>query len=94
MDPDATLNEIRELIVDFNDTSKSLASRNISLETMAEKFQALDTWLNSGGFLPRSWDLSVKRGVDHEEIWCGRCDRDNEHNFVNGKCLCCGKEKS
>jgi len=91
MDPDATLNEIRELIVDFNDTSKSLASRNISLEAMAEKFQALDDWLNSGGFLPRSWDLSVAI-ADHEEIWCNRCDRDNEHNFVDGKCLCCGKD--
>ncbi len=41
-----------------------------------------------------SWYPLPSRQDDYEEIWCTRCDRDNEHNFVDGKCLCCGKEKS
>lgn len=91
MDPDATLNEIRELFADAPEGSP------------ADKFNALDAWLSSGGFLPRSWDLSIARTVPprehetHETIWCDRCAK-GEHNFVtyNGDsyCLCCSVKRA
>ena len=95
MDPDATLNEIRELF-------DSYAEDDIDISAVANKFDALDAWLSSGGFLPRSWDLSVTRTVPstrpHETIWCDRCAK-GEHNFVkadNGKiyCLCCSVKRA
>lgn len=96
MDPDTTLNEIRELCED--------PDRDY-FEIMVEKFQALDAWLSSGGFLPRSWDLAIGRinpkaiEGNHEEIWCERCAKGNHYFFdQNGRpvenCNCCGKEKS
>lgn len=47
MDPNVTLNEMRELC-------KSLGDDNYSI--LVEKFEALDGWLCSGGFLPKDWD--------------------------------------
>lgn len=97
MDPDATLNEIRELCKSYFDPPEGP-------QTLADKFNALDAWLTSGGFLPSSWDLSIPRTMPprepetHETIWCERCAK-GEHNFVkdnDGKiyCLCCSVERT
>lgn len=47
LDPDATLEQLRDAILRNDDGSYS--------EQIAELFDALDTWLSSGGFLPAAW---------------------------------------
>lgn len=53
MDPNATLREIRELSERVSEWPKeSLA------DELIEKFDALDAWLQSGGFLPDAWRMA------------------------------------
>lgn len=50
MDPNAALEELRRLA--------KLASKTggaVYAAELAEKFQDLDTWLTSGGFIPDAW---------------------------------------
>lgn len=67
MDPDQCLAEIRELYKRLQDPTPS----NKTLTTvqyehaayeLAEKMQAMDEWLQKGGFLPTEWSSS-------ERIW-------------------------
>ena len=57
MDPDETLKRIRALaariiaVADKDD--EDMSSEGLEL---AELVQALDTWIASGGFLPRAWE--------------------------------------
>lgn len=50
MDPNETLRELRGMISDAQDFNA-----DIDGDLMAEKFEALDTWLARGGFLPEAW---------------------------------------
>lgn len=52
MDPEATIRELRQLYtaaLDADTCDPHDAMR------MAELVEALDSWLQAGGFLPRSW---------------------------------------
>lgn len=51
MDPDATLAELRELLVQPDPG----ADADDRLAAMAELVQAMDAWLSAGGFLPAAW---------------------------------------
>lgn len=95
MDPNVTLNEIRELLSEY-------AIDDIDISDVADRFNALDAWLSSGGFLPKSWDLAIGSanrfgtGTTQEEIGCPRCAK-GEHSFVDPStgnpvefCACCG----
>ncbi len=53
MDPDKCLAEIRELIAGFQEEIST-----DEVEELNEKFEALDTWLKNGGFLPRDWQAN------------------------------------
>lgn len=52
MDPNANLQELRELVQQANERGR--LSRDDALR-MAELFDALDGWICRGGFLPASW---------------------------------------
>jgi hypothetical protein len=60
MDPNATLDRIRELVASINkndgldeDDFQSMASE------LAEYVEALDEWISKGGFLPTAWQRSI-----------------------------------
>lgn len=50
MDPEQTLAELREMVTRVND-----GTGRVDVDEFAEKFDALDTWLSKGGFLPGGW---------------------------------------
>lgn len=50
MDPDAALEELRDLAAAY-----MLQDENQELEEFAISFTALDRWLTRGGFLPNDW---------------------------------------
>ena len=54
MDPNATLDELRELAHAqlHQDADQGWADP----DRMAELFEALDNWITSDGFLPNSWE--------------------------------------
>jgi len=52
MDPDACLEEIRDVVAKINDGVPGLAT------ALAELVDALDEWLSKGGFLPKGWTQS------------------------------------
>lgn len=51
MDPNATLEELREL---YNEVQDSEDPLDAALR-FVELFDGLDNWLNMGGFLPHDW---------------------------------------
>jgi hypothetical protein len=53
MDPDVALNEIRALVVLYNDDKVGLTGWQIT--ELVEKISGLDEWLTNGGFTPASW---------------------------------------
>ena len=56
MDPNAALAALRELIRDWNGTDDNdLAGMASIAESFVENFSGLDSWIMSGGFLPRDW---------------------------------------
>lgn len=57
MDPDVALEELREMVARCNRgcTAGGYGAEPITLEDFAEKFEALDQWMTSGGFAPRGW---------------------------------------
>lgn len=65
MDPDELLVALRDCAQDLiNGTDEYTFAETAN--TMADQFDALDTWLTNGGFLPGSWQ-SQERNV-HERI--------------------------
>ena len=52
MDPNATLAEIRQLVQAVADGDTT----NEDALALAAKFDELDEWLSTGGFIPKSWD--------------------------------------
>lgn len=54
MDPNATLQEIRDLIAAIQ--GEPMADDiDEKASDLAELFQALDWWLSDGGFVPNAW---------------------------------------
>lgn len=51
MDPDAALNELRELI---NKHGQGVYD-GVDIDRMVELIDGLDEWLQTGGFLPKDW---------------------------------------
>lgn len=55
MDPNATLDEIRDIL-------KNQRARE-SAERLRELIESLDQWLSKGGFLPEAWEKKGQK--DH-----------------------------
>jgi hypothetical protein len=56
MDPDAALNELRELAGRLRDPGPEQVLDDLEdVGRMAELVEALDGWLSRGGFLPAAW---------------------------------------
>lgn len=55
MDPNACLEEIRELVSDIFADDKSNIDSLRRGDRLAELVEALDGWLSKGGFLPADW---------------------------------------
>lgn len=55
MDPNAALAIIRESRAVINDSRSSEAEVTDALWAEHEGISALDSWLSTGGFLPRDW---------------------------------------
>lgn len=62
MDPNATLAEIRALIRAFFAADDENRMTDIGGE-LAEKIEALDRWLEGGGFLPDAWRYKTSARV-------------------------------
>jgi hypothetical protein len=63
VDPNVALAELREAVEELRSTSNSAlgmpgdeAALANAAEDVAERFEALDTWLAGGGFLPADWN--------------------------------------
>ena len=67
MDPDEALSQLRELIKKLsfieqcNDEDAYLADKAEVADKFSDIFEGFDTWLTTGGFLPRDW---ARQGVD------------------------------
>lgn len=57
MDPDVALDELRKLAEYALDGQWAAGDMDAIACELAEKIQALDTWITGGGFLPKEWDL-------------------------------------
>lgn len=53
MEPDACLNEIRELLVDLETSTEYFLLGDV--HDLVDRVRALDEWLSKGGFLPEVW---------------------------------------
>jgi len=66
MDPNANLEEQRELVATINKERDDGASDPDELIQAAlrltELVEALDAWISGGGFLPREWATSANPG--------------------------------
>ena len=65
MDPNATLQEIRDILSDHFQGGCELSD----LHRLAELMEALDGWLAGGGFLPTQWDTHTRHktaGLDFD----------------------------
>lgn len=51
MDPNDTLNHLREVVKWWNEGDADASD----LERAVESFEALDEWISRGGFLPDAW---------------------------------------
>lgn len=57
MDPNQTLKEIRALVREIFNTDDP-ARELLAGQELAEKIEALDRWLEGGGFLPTGWQAA------------------------------------
>jgi hypothetical protein len=58
MDPNATLQRIRELQNDLSHTRSYESAAGLAAE-LADAVQDLDEWLKKGGYPPRDWEKPV-----------------------------------
>jgi hypothetical protein len=59
MDPNAALDELRELARQLRDPQPEQVLDDLEdVGRMVELFEGLDTWLLKGGFLPDAWGRS------------------------------------
>lgn len=55
MDPNANLDEQRELKLQLDRAQLTEQQRIEKLERLAELAEAMDQWLSDGGFYPHAW---------------------------------------
>ena len=61
MDPEELLKELRELSAKIiskeidNEPNEDFTELSVRAIEFAEKFEALDKWIMSGGFIPKEW---------------------------------------
>lgn len=58
MDPDATLEELRNLL-DEAEENPCCSRTVVDISRISELFCSLDNWLSNSGFLPRDWQQHV-----------------------------------
>ena len=70
MDPNETLRRLRQMAATAIevDSSESTNVAAVDLTEMAEHFQALDQWIQNGGFLPANW-----QPVKYVDAVCPQC---------------------
>jgi hypothetical protein len=63
MDPDAALARLREIAAEILSPDYDIDSSTSvdPLAEIAEQFQALDEWIDWGGFLPTAWRVGQQR---------------------------------
>lgn len=54
MDPNTALTEIRRAVAETDDACYACCA-SASLRDVLDRFEALDEWLSTGGFLPAQW---------------------------------------
>lgn len=54
MDPDATLAQIRDLIVKYQTSAEEMSTSDAA--ELVELVDGLDEWMTKGGFLPTDWN--------------------------------------
>lgn len=54
MDPDATLAQIRALIIQHQTSSEEMSTGDAA--DLVDLVDSLDEWLTKGGFLPTEWN--------------------------------------
>lgn len=55
MDPNSLMRDMLHHLQVVNDPNTSPPTRATHAEWLAERFEQLDTWLITGGFLPSRW---------------------------------------
>ena len=56
MDPTETLRRLRELVTSVSvEAIEDVTALESDALELAECFEALDTWITKGGFLPNAW---------------------------------------
>ena len=56
MDPNATLSELRDLLLSMQETrERAEVVDPEDIDRSIELFNALDAWIGRGGFLPTAW---------------------------------------
>lgn len=57
MDPDITLDHIREIVANYIEGEKGtgIEDSNYDVENLSNLLRDLDDWLSKGGFLPTDW---------------------------------------
>lgn len=67
MDPDTTLAELREAIVQLGRLNTPDAPDDVYHATNAviERWSALDTWVSNGGFNPSEWSEAQRRALEN-----------------------------
>jgi hypothetical protein len=54
MDPDATLAQIRNLIIQHQTSAEEMSTSDAA--ELVELVDSLDEWMTKGGFLPTEWN--------------------------------------
>lgn len=54
MDPNQTLHDLRTALVDYR-AATSVGASDAAADRLADRAEALDTWLTNGGFPPDAW---------------------------------------
>lgn len=89
MDPNAALQQLRDLTSDVLRESDG-APLDVR-RSLAEAFQALDSWLSTGGFLPAAWE---RQPVAPRRPRVRRVDLDEALNHVRANNIEAGLEHS
>lgn len=56
MDPNATLDDIRSALTDWQHSEDGSAEETDAVGVFVDRFRDLDHWLSRGGFLPAEWN--------------------------------------
>jgi hypothetical protein len=59
VDPNTTLEEIRDIVCRKDDVLAGNGDAIDDLEALADLVDALDGWLSRGGFLPAAWQPTM-----------------------------------